>query len=261
MVTMRSFSADLSLGAQTSYAELLDMTRSVEGTRFGTLRGSFHRRKIKGKTYLYFNFRDIDGSGRSVYVGPEGARVQRLIDEFEQGAVFQQSLTALSQRAQACIALGCDSISTKQFRAIQKLAGRGFFRVGGVLVGTQAFVMMGNMLGLHWNSSAKAMDLGFAHVDPIPTPSLPARRKLQAEALPHMEVQTDLQKVDPLGQRQASLLNCWPSRNDGCKLRVLNDSQPHRLETVLSLGAASELAAQENFCEQFLAASRSKVRV
>ena len=174
MVTIRALSIDLSLGAQTSYAELLDMARTVEGTRFGTLRGSFHRRQIKGKTYLYFTFRDIDGSGRSVYVGPEGARVQRLIDEFEQGAVFQQSLTALSQRAQACIALGCDSIPTKHFRAVQKLAGRGFFRHGGVLVGTQAFVMVGNMLGLRWNSSAKAMDLGLAHAEPSISIALPA---------------------------------------------------------------------------------------
>lgn len=154
---MRSFATDLSLGAQTSYAELLDMARSVEGTRFGTLRGSFHRRQIKGKTYLYFNFRDIDGSGRSVYVGPESARAQRLIDEFGQDGVRQQSRTALSQRAQACIALGCDSMPTKHFRAVQKLAGWGFFRQGGVLVGTQAFVMVGNMLGLRWNGGGKAI--------------------------------------------------------------------------------------------------------
>jgi hypothetical protein len=174
MVTMHSLSIDLSLGAQTSYAELLDIARSVEATRFGTLRGSFHRRKIKGKTYLYFNFRDIDGGGRSVYVGPESARVQRLVDEFEQGAVVRQRLTALSQRAQACIALGCDSIPTKHFRAVQKLAGRGLFRAGGVLVGTQAFVMMGNMLGLRWEGRGKAMDLGFTHAEPSISIALPA---------------------------------------------------------------------------------------
>jgi len=171
---MRSLSTDLSLGAQTSYAELLDMARGVERARFSTLRGSFHRRQIKGKTYFYFNFRDIDGSGRSVYVGPESARVQRLIEEFEQGTVVRQRLTALRQRAQACIALGCDSIPTKHFRAVQKLAGRGFFRLGGVLVGTQAFIMLGNMLGLRWNSSAKAMDLGFAHAEPSISIALPA---------------------------------------------------------------------------------------
>jgi len=52
----RSFFTDLSIGAQTSYAELLDMARSVEQAKFSCLRGSFHRRQIKGKTYVYFNF-------------------------------------------------------------------------------------------------------------------------------------------------------------------------------------------------------------
>ncbi|CAN7144553.1 GSU2403 family nucleotidyltransferase fold protein [Acidovorax delafieldii] len=49
---------------------------------------------------------------------------------------------------------------------IQKLHRRGFFRCGGVLVGTQAFVIAGDMLGLRWNSSAKALDLGFALAEP-----------------------------------------------------------------------------------------------
>jgi len=185
------------------------MARSVEGTRFGTLRGSFHRRQIKGKTYLYFNFRDIGGSGRSVYVGPEGARVQRLIDEFEQGAVFQQSLRALSQRAQACIALGCDSIPTKHFRAVQKLAGRGFFRHGGVLVGTQAFVMVGNMLGLRWNSSAKAMDLGFAHAEPSISIGLPADFEI-----PYRDAITSLE-AGLLPIRDLSDLACTKSIDPG----------------------------------------------
>jgi hypothetical protein len=161
---MRSLSTDLSLGAQTSYAELLDMVRSVEGTRFGNLRGSFHRRQIKGKGYLYFNFRDIDGRGCSVYVGPENSRAQHLMEEFEQSARVQR-LSALSQRAQACSALGCSSLSTKHFRVVQKLAKRGFFRAGGVLVGAQAFVTMGNMLGLCWESSATAMELGFTDAE------------------------------------------------------------------------------------------------
>jgi hypothetical protein len=69
---MHSLFADLSLGAQTSYAELLDMARGVELAKFSSLRGSFHHRQIKGKTYIYFNFRDVAGHGRSVYVGPEG---------------------------------------------------------------------------------------------------------------------------------------------------------------------------------------------
>lgn len=164
MVTRRTFSTDLSLGAQTSYAELLDMARSVEQSKFGFLRGSFHRRQIKGRTYAYFNFRDVDGHGRSVYVGPEGERVQCLIDEFNQSQIVGRH-AALTQRAQACMALGCSGLPTKHFRLIQKLAGYGFFRGRGVLVGTHAFAAMGNMLGLRWIGGGNAMCADFARAE------------------------------------------------------------------------------------------------
>lgn len=74
VVTMTFASSELSLGAQTSYAELFDMAKSIEATRFAALRGSFHQRQLKGNTYIYFNFRDTDGRTRSAYVGPNGPR-------------------------------------------------------------------------------------------------------------------------------------------------------------------------------------------
>jgi len=49
-------------------------------------------------------------------------RVQRLIDEFKQSQLAE-CLTTLTQRAQACMALGCSGLPTKHFRPIQKLAG------------------------------------------------------------------------------------------------------------------------------------------
>lgn len=88
MVNMRMFSADLSLGAQTSYAELYGMAQGLEGVKFVTLRGSLHRRQIKNKPYFYFNFRDTGGRVRSVYVGPESEGVLRLVDEYEQALQF-----------------------------------------------------------------------------------------------------------------------------------------------------------------------------
>lgn len=173
MVAERSFFTDLSLGAQTSYAELLDMARSVEKAKFSCLRGSFHRRQINGNTYVYFNFRDVDGHGCSVYVGPEGERVERLIHEFKQSQVVDR-LTTLTQRAQACMALGCSGLPTKHFRFIQKLGGYGFFRWGGVLVGTHAFSAMGDMLGLRWTGGGSAMCADFARAESHISIALPA---------------------------------------------------------------------------------------
>ncbi|MDR7299666.1 hypothetical protein J2X16_005036 [Pelomonas aquatica] len=176
---MHSLSTDLSLGAQTSYAELLDMARGVELAKFGSLRCSFHRRQIKCKTYVYFNYRDVDGHGRSVYVGPEGERVQRLVNEFQQCQVAER-LTALSQRAQACMALGCNGLPTKHFRSIQKLAGYGFFRAGGVLVGSHAFVAMGDMLGLRWMDRGNAMSADFARIETCISIALPLELEIPA---------------------------------------------------------------------------------
>ncbi len=154
---MHSLLVELPLGAQTSYAELHDMAQCIESARFSTLRGSFHRRKIKNKIYVYFNFRDTDGRGRAAYVGPENERVRRLVDDFEQQHI-SRGLDALAQRAQACMALGCDALPNKHFRVIDKLARYGFFRCGGLLIGAYAMVAMGNMLGVRWKNIARRME-------------------------------------------------------------------------------------------------------
>ncbi|MCE4556410.1 GSU2403 family nucleotidyltransferase fold protein [Roseateles cellulosilyticus] len=170
---MNLLSVELSLGAQTSYAELYDMARSVTSDRFATLRGSFHRRQIKNRSYVYFNFRDADGHVRSTYVGPAGGRVKELVDEFEHAKTASR-IEALAQRAQASMALGCCPLPDKHFRIIHKLANYGVFRWRGVLVGTHAFVAIGNMLGVRWKDSETTMGLEFADADGQILIALPA---------------------------------------------------------------------------------------
>jgi hypothetical protein len=173
MVTMQSLYTDLSLGAQTSYAELYDMAQGVEMSKFSTLRGSFHRREIKGRTYVYFNFRDTDNRVRTAYVGPDGPRVEQLIREFEQAHVAER-MAALAQRSAACMALGCSGVLDKHFRIIHKIASYGFFRNGGVLIGTHAFTALGNMLGVRWAGGDKTMDVDFAHAGKNISVAMPA---------------------------------------------------------------------------------------
>lgn len=45
----------------------------------------------------------------------------------------------------------------------QRFADYQFFRANGLLVGTQAFLAMGNQLGVAWGSGTRTLDLGFAH--------------------------------------------------------------------------------------------------
>lgn len=151
VVTMTAFYSELSLGAQASYAELYDMVKGIEATRLGTLRGSFHRRRIKGKTYIYFNFRDIEARVRSVYVGPESQRVQQLIESFKAQQTPERD-EAINQRSLACAALGCCAESNKSTKAIRKVSSYGVFRNGGILIGSHAFSALGNVLGVRWTT-------------------------------------------------------------------------------------------------------------
>ena len=180
--------SELSLGAQTSYAELYDMAQAVELARFCKLRGSFHRRVIRNRTYVYFNFRDTDQRVRSAYVGPEGPRVQRLIDEFESAGVDSRR-QALTQRARACVALGCNTVLEKHFRIIDKIALYGFFRNGSVLIGTHAFAALGNLRGVRWRGSDTTMDVDFAHAGRNISVALPASLQISVhDAITSLEM-------------------------------------------------------------------------
>lgn len=60
-------------------------------------------------------------------------------------------------------ALGCANITPKHGRVIKRIAQHGFFKVGGVLAGTHAFLAYKNMLGVLWSVADTTRDMDFAH--------------------------------------------------------------------------------------------------
>jgi hypothetical protein len=54
------------------------------------------------------------------------------------------------------------------------LAEYGFFKAGGVLIGTHAFLAMGNMLGVSWADGSRTQDVDFAHAGKNISIGLPA---------------------------------------------------------------------------------------
>jgi len=151
--------SELSLGAQTAYAELLDQAHAMAMQRhIGHLTGSFHRKLIKGRAYWYFAYRDPDTRTRMIYVGPDNPRIQALVERFR-----SEKAPALDRQAKAALALGCMGIVPKHFRIIRRLADYGFFPAGGLLIGTHAFIALGNMLGVRWGAADKTLDIDFAH--------------------------------------------------------------------------------------------------
>lgn len=177
---------ELPLGAQTAYAELLEQTRLLELDALSTLVGSFQRRTIKGRRYVYFGYRDpLDGTQRRIYVGPDDERVKSLTERFEQVNAPRK----LAPPASAAIALGCASVPGKHYRIVRQLAGHGFFRSGGVLVGTHAFVAMSNALGIRWAEADVTLDLDFAHSGNNVSLALPSDVRLSVhDALTSLEL-------------------------------------------------------------------------
>jgi hypothetical protein len=151
---------DQSLGAQTAYAQLLDAAIGAQmGRSVADLSGSFNAKTIKGRTYWYFQYTEPAGKLRQVYVGPDSAALQRLMQRKSEVAA-SASLVPLARSA---LALGCMGVIPRQFRVLRRLADYGFFHAGGVLIGTHAFLAYANMLGLRWGGQERTQDNDLAH--------------------------------------------------------------------------------------------------
>ena len=177
---------ELPLSAQTAYAELAEQTRTFEtGNALGALEGSFQKLDRKGRGYWYFAFRDLDGKVRLSYVGPDDGRTRALVERFRES----RAARPLAPQAKAAIALGCSPLPPKHFRIVKRLADHGFFRAGGVLVGTHAFVAFGNALGVSWTDGSRTLDVDFAHAGRNLSVALPADLKIDVHgALESLEM-------------------------------------------------------------------------
>src|SRR6185312_17212045 len=114
---------ELSLTAQTAYAQLFDATLASELSRsVASLRGSFAKKTVKGHDYWYFQFTDLGGSLRQFYVGPDSEPVQALVAQARKSR--DEPLVPLVRSA---IALGCAPLLARHFRVVRRLAEHGFF--------------------------------------------------------------------------------------------------------------------------------------
>lgn len=157
---MQPLFTELPSSAQAAYAQLLEASLGAEHLRsVADLSGSFNAKTVKGRRYWYFQFTEPSGKLRQIYVGPDTTPVHRLMErKADTGAS-----AALAPLARAALALGCAAVLPRQYRVLRRLADYGFFRAGGLLIGTHAFLAYGNMLGVRWGSSDRTQDIDFAH--------------------------------------------------------------------------------------------------
>lgn len=137
---------------QTLYAELLEQTvhAEAEAAALGVLPGTFISKTIKGGAYWYLQRMEGDRK-RQHYLGRESRELLPWVEQVKQA----RALTAgdEAQRANLVRMLvvgGATTESAAVVKVLTLLAESGVFRRGGVLVGTQAFSVYGNMLGVRF---------------------------------------------------------------------------------------------------------------
>lgn len=138
---------------QTLYAELLEQTIHAEAevAVLGLPQGSFVSKAIKGGTYWYLQRMEGDRK-RQVYLGKESPSLLSWMEEVRQARA--RSSADEAQRTRLSSMLGAGGAVTEGpavARVLQLLAESGVFRMGGILVGTQAFTVYGNMLGVRFD--------------------------------------------------------------------------------------------------------------
>lgn len=171
--------SELPLSAATAYAQVQSAALSAELQRdVSHLNGSFGTKRVGNAVHWYFSYRDPDQKVRQLYVGPNTPAVQALVARAREPAPAER----LKPLCKAAVALGCATAARKHVAVIRRLNEYGFFRAGGVLVGTHAFLVFSNLLGVRWRDSEQTSDVDFAHAGRNISVALPRNVDVQAHA-------------------------------------------------------------------------------
>ncbi len=164
--------ARLPLEAQTAYAELvraLLADRSAEERPGnGEVGGTVVEKLIGGRKYLYLQERAM-GSMRQTYLGSDTPAVRAQADEITRHARSRvQGDEARTVLVRVARAGGCAGPTAAEQKVLETLARQRVFAVGGVLVGTHAFTVLSNALGM----SASLATLRTADIDLVHDPRI-----------------------------------------------------------------------------------------
>lgn len=149
---------------QTVFAELTERVAAREAARsIAQLAGSFASKKVRGHIYWYFRA-STPGSGQiEHYLGPDSPSLRRLIDAHRAGrradAPEARDIRHLCGLLKAG---GANTLDHTAARVLEALADAGMFHLGAVLVGTYAYLVLGNVLGIRWASGLRTQDIDVA---------------------------------------------------------------------------------------------------
>ncbi len=169
----------LSITVQTTYAELVDQLVALDARRtIGAAPGSFVEKKLPSGTYVYFQYSAPGGHVRQVYVGKKSRSLDALVERAgEERAAVREDRASIDALCAALRAAGAAVTDAASARVLSALADSGVFKLGGVLVGTHAFVVLGNVLGVRWTGASartEDVDVGAEHRMEVAVPELEA---------------------------------------------------------------------------------------
>ncbi len=155
-ITSRRLAAEVS----TLYAELLEQLTVFEARRsIGQAAGSFVTKSIKGQIYYYFQHSPPGGALKQTYLGRKSPELDQLAGRFLSERSDAEADRASVERLCALLRVGgAATTDAASARVIGALADAAVFRLGGVLVGTHAFIAIGNMLGVRFTDGLLRTD-------------------------------------------------------------------------------------------------------
>jgi len=113
---------------------------------------SFVTKTIKNTTQWYLQL-TVGSQKTQHYIGPDSEDIQKLIaNEKTLWEKTKPDREAREQLVSMLITSGAHTASAAEARLFEIIERAGAFLVGGVLVGSHAFTIYGNMLGVNWPS-------------------------------------------------------------------------------------------------------------
>lgn len=135
----------ITLASQTMLAELQQRCMDADFDDTFDERGTFVRKKIKGRHYWYYQ-RTIASGSKRLYVGTaEDAAITERVERFRQ---TKSDFKQRREMVRALLAVGLPEPDPMSALVVEALWKAGFFRLRGVLIGTVAFQAYAGLLGI-----------------------------------------------------------------------------------------------------------------
>lgn len=155
-MTASSFTR-LPLFAQTIYARLVD-SLVASATGDVTAGTTLVAKQIRGRRYWYAQA-TVDGEKRQTYLGADTPKLAARVATWRNAKFEEKSRAELTAMARAG---GVHVVTGAEARVFERLAS--VFRIGAVLVGSHAFGVIGNSLGVRWDEAdVRTNDIDLAH--------------------------------------------------------------------------------------------------